>query len=64
MGLMSMGKFSTLASLNCIIFVVGSQRVVLSGRGTMDSIMALKVHFGFKFVHDNRFPRKSKMFCF
>ena len=28
--------------------------------GTMDSIMALKDHYAFRFVHGSRFPRQSK----
>ena len=31
-----------------------------SGMGTMDSIMALKDHTAFKFVHGSRFPGQSK----
>ena len=55
-----MDKFSTLASQNCRNFVSGSKRFVRSGMGTMDSIMALKDHSGFKYVHGSRFPGQSK----
>ena len=55
-----MDKFSTLASPNYRNFVSGSKRFVHSGMGTMDSIMALKDHSGFKYVHDSRFPEQSK----
>ena len=55
-----MDKFSTLASPNCCNFVSGSKRFVRSGMGTMDSIMALKDHSGFKYVHGSRFPGQSK----
>ena len=55
-----MDKFSTLASPNCRNFVSGSKRFVRSGMGTMDSIMALKDHSAFKFVHGSRFPGQSK----
>src|ERR1700737_852172 len=59
-------KFNTLASPNCRNFVSGSKRFVHSGMGTMDSIMALKDHSAFKFVHGSRFPGQSndKMFVF
>ena len=55
-----MDKFSTLASPNCRNFISGSKRFVRSGMGTMDSIMALKDHSGFKYVHGSRFPGQSK----
>ena len=55
-----MDKFITLASPNCHKFVSGSKRFVRSGMGTMDSIMALKDHSGFKYVHGSRFPGQSK----
>ena len=45
-----MDKFNTLASPNCRNFVSGSKRFVCSGMSTMDSIMALKDHSGFKYV--------------
>lgn len=53
-------KFSTLASLNCRNFVAGSKRFICSGMDSLDSIMVLKNHFGFKYVHDSQFPRQSK----
>ena len=55
-----MDKFSTLTSPNCRNFVSGSIHFVCRGMGTMDSIMALKDHSGFKYVHDSRFPGQSK----
>jgi hypothetical protein len=55
-----MDKFSTLASPNCRNFVAGSKRFIRSGMGSLDSIMALKNHSGFKYVHDSRFPGQSK----
>ena len=55
-----MDKYSTLASPNCCNFVFGSKRFVHSGMETMESIMALKDHSTFKFVHGSRFPRQSK----
>lgn len=51
-----MDKYSKLASPSCRNFVSDSKRFVCSEMGTMDSIMALKDHSGFKYVHDNRFP--------
>lgn len=51
-----MDKFSTLVSPNCMNFVAGSKWFVHNRMGIMNSIMALKDHFGFKFVHDSRFP--------
>jgi hypothetical protein len=61
-----MDKFSTLASPNCRNFVSGSKHFLRSGMGTMDSIMALKDHYAFKFVHGSRFPGQSedKVFVF
>ena len=61
-----MDKFSILTSPNCRNFVSGSKRFVHSGMGTMDSIMALKDHLGFKYVHDSRFQGQSedKVFVF
>ena len=35
-------------------------RFVRGGMGPMDSIMALKDYSGFKFIHENKFPGKSK----
>ena len=55
-----MDKFNTLASPNCRNFVFGSKHFLRSGIGTIDSIMALKDHSAFKFVHGSRFPRQSK----
>ena len=61
-----MDKFSTLASPNYRNFVSGSKRFVCSGMGRMDSIMALKDHSDFKYVHGSRFPGqyKDKVFVF
>ena len=61
-----MDKFSVLASPNCRNFVLGSKHFIRSGMSTMDSIMALKDHSGFKYVHGSRFPRqfKYKVFVF
>jgi hypothetical protein len=55
-----MDKVITPASPNCCNFVFGSKRFLRSGMGTMDSIMALKDHYIFKFVHGSRFLRQSK----
>jgi hypothetical protein len=55
-----MNKFSTLASPNFRNFVSGSKRFVRSEMGTMNSIMALKDHSGFKYVHGSRFTGQSK----
>ena len=55
-----MDKFSIFASPNFCNFVSGSKRFVRTGMGTMDSIMALKDHSTFKFVHGNWFPGQSK----
>jgi hypothetical protein len=59
-------KFSTLASLYCRNFVSGSRRFVRSGMSTMDSMMALKDHSGFKYVHGSRYlgQSKDKVFVF
>ena len=57
---MVMDKFSLLASPNCCNFVSGSKRFVRSGMETMDSIMALKDHYTFKFVYGSWFPGQSK----
>ena len=54
-----MDKFNTLASPNCHIFVSSSKHFVCSGMDTMNSIMALKDHSGFKYVHGSRFPGQS-----
>ena len=53
-------KFGTLASPNYRNFVSGSKRFVCSGMDTMDSIMALKDHSSFKYVHSSRFSKQSK----
>jgi hypothetical protein len=61
-----MDKFSTLASPNCRNYVSGSKRFVRSMMDTMDSIMALKDHSSFKYVHGRRFlgQSKDKIFVF
>ena len=61
-----MDKFFTLASPNCRNFVAGSKRFIHSKMGSLDSIMALKVHYGFKYAHDSRFlgQSKNKVFVF
>ena len=53
-------KFSTLASTNYCNFVSGSKCFVCSGTCTIDSIMTLKDHSGFKYVHDNIFLGQFK----
>ena len=55
-----MDKFSTFASPNFCNFVSSSKRFLHSGMGTMNSIMVLKDHYAFKFVHGSRFPGQSK----
>jgi hypothetical protein len=55
-----MDKFSILASPNCRNFVSDSKRFVHSGMSTMDNIIALKDHSGFKYVHDRGFREQSK----
>ena len=55
-----MDKFNTIASPNYHNFVSGSKRFVRSRMGTMDSIMALNDHSGFKYVYDSRLPGQSK----
>ena len=55
-----MDKFGTLASPNCRNFVSGSKSFLRIGMRTMDSIMALKDHSTFIFVHDSRFSGQSK----
>jgi hypothetical protein len=59
-------KFSTFTSPNSHNFVSGSKCFLRSGMRTMDSIMALKDHTTFKFVHSGRFPcqPKDKVFIF
>ena len=58
-----MDKFSTLASPHCRNFISRSKRFLRSGMGT---IMALKDHSTFKFVHSSRFlgQSKDKVFVF
>ena len=53
-------KFNIFTSPNYRNFVLGSKHFVRSEMGTMDSIMALKGHSGFKYVHGSKFPRQ---FC-
>jgi hypothetical protein len=48
-----MDKFSVFVSRNCRNFVSGSNCFVRSEMGTMDSIVTLKDHSGFKHIHDN-----------
>ena len=55
-----MNKFSIFASSNRRNFVSDSKRVVRSGMGTMASIMTLKNHPGFQYVHGSKFPGQSK----
>lgn len=59
-----MRKFNLLASMNCRNIVLGSNRYVHSGMRTIDTIMALKDHFAFRFVQDNRFPGQLKDIIF
>ena len=61
-----MDKFKTLASPNCQNFVSGSKHFVCSGMGMIDSIMMLKGHSCFKYVHGSKLPRYSrdKVFVF
>lgn len=61
-----MDKFNTLASQNCRNFISGSKHIVCNGMNTMDSIMVLKDHSEFKYIHDSKFPKQSKdtMFVF
>ena len=61
-----MDKFSTLVSLDYRNSVAGSKSFIRSWMGSLDSIMALKNHYGIKYVHDRRFPRQSrdKIFVF
>ena len=55
-----MDKFSNLASPKCKNFVASLKRFICSGMGFMDSIMMLKDHYGFKYVHDSWISWKSK----
>ena len=50
-----MNRFSTLTSSNCHNFVSNLKHFVCSGMDTMDSIMALKDHLGFKCVQVPKF---------
>ena len=50
-----MDKFNILASSSCYDFVSDSKCFVRSGMGTMDSVMALKDHLGFRYVHGSKF---------
>lgn len=61
-----MDKFNILAFLNYRDFTSRSKRFFRSGMKTMDSIMALKDHYAFKFVHGGRFlgQSKEKNICF
>ena len=59
-----MDKFSTLASPNYRNFESGSKCFLRSGMETLDSIMALKDHSAFKFVHGSRIPRHLKDIVF
>lgn len=61
-----MEKYITLASPNCHKFVDGSKWFVPSGMETMNSIMVLKGHCTFKFVHNSIFfgQSKDKVFVF
>ena len=61
-----MDNFTTFASPNCRDFVSVSKHFVCNEMGTMDSIMALKGHSSFKYVHGSRFLGhfKDKMFVF
>ena len=55
-----MDKFTTIASPNCRNFISGSKGLVVNGMGTLDSIMALKDHLGFKYIHNIIFTGQSK----
>ena len=55
-----MDEFNTLTSSICCNFVSGSKHFLRSRMRIMDSIMAFKDHFAFKFVHGSRFPGQSK----
>jgi hypothetical protein len=57
-------KFSILASPNNCNFISGSKCFAHSGTCTIDSIMMLKDHLGFKYVHDNKFLGQSKDIIF
>ena len=64
--LLIMDKFTTLTFPNCQNCVVGSKWFVHMEMGMMDSIMALKDHSTFKFVHGSRFQGQliNKVFVF
>ena len=55
-----MDKFNTLASQNCCNFISSSKHIVCNGMNTMDSIMVLKDHSEFKYIHDSKFPKQSR----
>lgn len=59
-------KCSTLDFPNCHDFLAGSKRFVRSGMDIMNSIMALKDHYSFKYICVSRFlgQSKDKMFIF
>jgi hypothetical protein len=56
---MVIDKFSILVSFNYRNFVAGYKHFIHSGMPSLDTMMALKNHYGFKYVHDSRFPRQS-----
>ena len=53
-------KFSIFSSPNCCNFILDLKHFVRSGMDTMDNIMVLKYHSGFKYVHGSKCPRHSK----
>ena len=55
-----MDKFTIIASPNCRNFISGSKCLVVNEMGTLDNIMALKDHLGFKYIHNSRFTGQSK----
>lgn len=55
-----MDKFFTLASPNCRNFVAWFKRLICSRMGTINNIIALKGHYGFKLVYGSRFLGQSK----
>ena len=61
-----MDKFVTLSSANARNMITGAKKYIKSGMGPIDSIMALKEHNQFKFIHDSRFPGQAagKVFVF
>ena len=60
-----MDKFNILASPNCRNAISDSNRFICSGMSMKNSIMLLKDHLGFKYVHGNRFPGQfvNKIIC-